>query len=386
MSHPAARLVIRALQRRRRAWADHLAGLRHGSVWLSAVASPSTRMARRWMPAGRPADWWDVRGTCVSYLPPGRTQAITDGGRWCRAGRQVTGAAALLPALLPAWHVPHGPAMASFVAAFQAAAVAADYACEEIADGDEITEAYGSDAWEHAVDSCMTGMDVGPWYAAAGARLLVLRRVRTGGIVGRAIVWPAVHLDGGTVTMLDRRYCTGDGEVSSVALEALMLDYARGRGWCSKTHNSSHKHDLTMPDGTVRPNAISCAWVETPEDLTNDSEWTIPYLDTWRFAAADDPRTLYSLASRTRTGDEKACWVWDCTNGEITSPVWQQDCEGNWGDPDDMVDVGGDMYLQDSDSIVECDGCGDWIMRAGSYDVTIGRDSHTLCSDHVTRN
>ncbi len=148
-----------------------------------------------------------------------------------------------------------------------------DYAFEVLYGDDAVREAYFSDA---SLDwgSCMHGRRYVDWYAENKESVGVLKILRGGKFVGRALLWTAMN---GT-TILDRIYPSDNGGHTAAAHE-----YARVNGWEYKTRQSMQDGCLTSGD---KPHLIA---------MKPSSSGQYPYLDTFKYTDdnPDDGDTIH---------------------------------------------------------------------------------------------
>lgn len=317
----------------------------------------------------------------ISFMPKNREQEINEDGTWKRAGRMemkpAKWARALLHPRLARRFKDH--AFAKFAERFAARELAGELDFEFVS----FERGYNGDHFQHGIDSCMWGENVGPFYRLYGCKCLVATERGSGTHVGRAIYWPKVHgLDpSGPVAFLDRVYAIAPD------IAEMMLNHAREQGWWTKRRQSrDSKRDFVATDG-VTHYAKKCT---VSRDLQGRVDF-YPYLDTFTYMDESDGQL---------SNEENIGWAGlDHTDGDFTRGGVR--CEdGETRPEDECVNIDGSWYSRDDDSIVYCEDCEyrlrdecfcchrsfGWYPNEDGYQVEIARDETiTIHRNYVDR-
>lgn len=292
----------------------------------------------------------------VSYCPAGRVQAISESGKWERAGRQETTPARWVRSVLKDARVKsfRDHEIAEFSAKFKAAELKSKVTLEESTD---FAEAYKSSNYTTAdggLYSCMWDDPVADFYENAPCCVLVAKR-GDGKLLGRAIVWHNVSGTGGA-RLMDRVYS------ASPEVREMFVDYAKAHGIWKKDKESAQCRAWLRPDGTLSYNELTV----DHNDLCSVSFF--PYLDSFMHSTGD---TL------TTGGDDGQDYAYSRTDGsreELDPHKGQVQLDsGDWIDEEDACEVNGSWYHVDD--CVTCERSGDWILIADAYRIELSRNN-----------
>ena len=306
----------------------------------------------------------------ISYCPANRTQAITEDGKWARAGRVEIKPAKWARQILRRPEAFKDDEYAAFAEAFGGVEQGEKITWELLPTAEQINHAYDAANWGEerpdkspsGVCSCMWGESVGGFYERAGARLLV--GVRQGVYVARALVWETRELG----TVVDRLYATP-------AIYEACRAHITSQGWAKKEKDTNGCSAWLRADGSVYFDTLSVELARSVEPVA-----FYPYLDTFRWQYGDLLRTIdegdwdYEYASTSGGRDEGH-------HGQV------QDVDGEWISEDDAYCVNGDYYHSDDERIVYCHHSGEYILREDAYEVDVGGRLGTiyLSENYVSR-
>lgn len=301
----------------------------------------------------------------ISFMPSGRTQEFNEDGTWKRPGRQEIKPAKWIRSLI---HPRLSSRLKDHIFTKFDTVVKAEEAASKVEFMETgFEEAYDIGNYATEFDSCMWNEDVGPFYRAMGATVIVAKNAR-GQFRGRAVLWPKVHTGGQTISFLDRIYC------DKPEVQHLFKQYAKDQGWHHKLYQSRDSaKDVVSPDGRTHFWTLRVIG-NVPDDLD-----FYPYLDT--FCGGDDEGLvntdkdvphIYHNTDGTRSEE-------DLHEGEV------QDVDGNWIDEDYAVAVGDDYYESGDSRICFCENRGEHILRSDAYEVDLGRRTVYIHEDYVTR-
>lgn len=213
----------------------------------------------------------------ISFMPPGKQQAMNSSGEWERKGRQTCKPGRLPTLLLGEDHGLKGSDIEAFTTAFKAEASRAEYEFLLVA-GEDIRSYYHEESYynqdgEHGTlwTSCMRYGDrqkyLDLYVACPQCRMLVC--LKDSAVVGRALVWETNELD---VPFMDRVYYYDETVLGK------MLGYAREQGWYSRLYQSRDNKTLLNPADRSHYREIVLS-VELPRKKYP----YYPYMDTFTY-------------------------------------------------------------------------------------------------------
>jgi hypothetical protein len=292
----------------------------------------------------------------VSYCPAGRVQALTDNGKWERAGRQETTPARWVRSVLKEARIKtfRDHELAEFTEKFKAAELRAKVELVESADFKAAYTSTNHTTTDGGAYSCMWDDPVAEFYQGAPCKVLIAKR-GDGKLMGRAIVWDSVQGTGGA-RFMDRIYS------ATPEVREMYVAYAKERGIWKKDKESAQCRTWRRPDGSLSGNVL------TVEHKDLESVDFFPYMDTFAHSLGD------TLTSGGEDGQE---YAYHTTNGgreDLDTHAGQvQTDSGDWIDEDDAACIDGSYYH--IDECVTCEHSGDWILIADAYRVEIGRNN-----------
>lgn len=303
----------------------------------------------------------------VSYCPAGRTQGITDAGRWERAGRQETTPARWVRSVLRPSTVQRlkDHEVAEFAEKFRAEELRGAVTLEESADYEAAYRSVSYISTDNALYSCMWDDPVRLFYEGTPCRVLIARR-GDGKLMGRAIIWDNVSGTGGA-RFMDRVYS------ASPEIREMFIDYAKTHGIWKKDKESAQCRTWLKPDGTLSYAEL------TVEHRDLEAVSFYPYMDTFNHSCGD------TLTSGGEDGQEYAYSATNGTREELDTHkgMVQLDC-GDWIDEEDACEVDGSWYH--IDQCVTCERSGEWILIADAYRVELSRNNTVyIHEDYVNR-
>ena len=185
--------------------------------------------------------------------------------------------------------------------------------------------------------------------------MLILRRINTEVIVGRALIWFDVAIsDNENLTILDRVYTINHNDVS------LFIEFAQNNNWGHKNVQDAHSKDLfRVPSNKY----ISPTEMDLKIPVKIDFE-LFPYLDTFSFLNYDMD-TLYNFKPSSRI---KKFHIYSLTNyetGVLPKVIWSdlskmfiEETQSIWLDrynsfviKNDCVIINGEKYVIDDSDI-----------------------------------
>jgi len=290
----------------------------------------------------------------VSYCPAGRVQALTDSGKWERAGRQETTPARWVRSVLKEARIRtfKDHELAEFTEKFKAAELKAKVELVESLDFAAAYKSSNHTTTDNGMYSCMWDDPVAEFYAGAPCCVLIAKR-GDGKMMGRAILWHDVSGTGGA-RFMDRIYA------ASPEIREMYLDYAKSHGIWKKEKESAQCRTWLLPDGTRSFNALTVRH----RDL--DGLAFYPYLDTFLHSTGN---TL------TTVGENEQEYAYTRTDGsreelDTHEGMVQLNC-GDWIDEDDACLVDGEWHHMDE--CVTCERSGEWIMVSDAYRIELSR-------------
>lgn len=303
----------------------------------------------------------------ISYCPAGRTQIVSESGRWERAGRQETTPARWVRSVLKEARVKlfRDHELAEFTEKFKAAELSGKVTLEESTDFEAAYKSANYTGTEaSAMYSCMWDDPVQGFYKAAPCVALIAKR-GDGKYLGRALLWHDVQGTGGA-RFMDRVYS------SSPEIRELFRDYAKAQGaWC-KDKDSASCRMWRKPDGTSTCGPLMVEYNNL------ESVGFYPYMDTFSFSegntlcTSDDGEAEYSYYSTS--GDRE-----ELHQGKVQLE------SGIWVDEEEACEVNGSWYHQDD--CVMCERSGEYIHYSESFTVRLSRNNTiTIHREHVTDN
>jgi hypothetical protein len=354
-------------------------------VASAIVAAMGDGRRCRTAPIGNHWSWRDRHGM-VSYTPKGRALQYTDDGTWSRSGRQETTPARFARAVLRDSTLERlgDGALARFAERFRSAEQAEELVFAIVEGAEDITVAYRSSEYDMAgatlsdlPNSCMADDDVGPWYAAVGARLVVARNGR--GQRARALLWESLDDAGNPIPVMDRVYAATEADREA------MLSHARGMGWAHKERQSVHCRTAVLPGG--RRSSGLCVAVDPDKwGRLLCSGVHVPYLDTFYRVGTD---ALHMGLDEDADDGIEALAQLRCTNGSLLLlGAWYEGrlvprslvVEDHNGEPQlraDCIYLGWDWYRRDDVRLVTaCDG--HLHLRSMCRQVTIDGTTHVV--------
>ena len=303
----------------------------------------------------------------ISYCPAGRTQGVTDGGKWERAGRQETTPARWVRSVLRPSTVQRlrDHEVAEFAEKFRAEELRGAVELVEMADFEAAYKSLNYATTEGGLYSCMWDEPVHHFYGGAPCKVLIAKR-GDGKLVGRAILWDNVSGTGGA-RFLDRVYS------ASPEIREMFINYARENGIWKKDKESAQCRTWLKPDGTA---SYAMLTVEH-RDLEGVSFY--PYMDTFSHSCGD---------TMTSGGEDGQEYAYSATNGtreqlDTHKGMVQLD-NGDWIDEEDACEVNGSWYH--IDQCVTCERSGEWILLSDAYRIELSRNNTIyIHEDHVNR-
>jgi hypothetical protein len=281
----------------------------------------------------------------ISYMPRGKEQEFTEGGEWALKGRQATSPGKWLRAMFSEAAIKRlkikDNEFADLATAVKLSELSESLSFREVS----FEEAYNSDNYSKAPDSCMWGSRVGPFYRAFGA-VAVVCVDGNDQFRARAVVWrdAKIKTNNCVITLMDRIY------YDAPEVLAAMCAYAASQGWHRKVNQSRGDNNFVAPDGTEESLRLR---VKSPGGDVEESFY--PYLDTFQNG---DYNSVNNYAeggySYTSTGGDRE--EEDNHDGE------SEDIDGNWWSEDEVYEVDGEYYHQDDRRICYCND-GEYRMR-----------------------
>lgn len=270
----------------------------------------------------------------ISYLPIKKKDIGNERDVWRHPSRQKTKIGRLVTAVANERGVQFTqPEIDSFVAKYRSIQKVDDSEQLEFADwkmtkGDDIIKWYNGNSYHHPIDggdtlnkSCMRYDKCGDYLHVYThtpfISLLTLISKENGLLMGRALIWNDILIDGEKATFMDRIYCV-EGP-----LDELFKAYAEKRGWWYKaTQNAKPYTPIT--NGAVVKQSILQAYI------INDINWSdwkknrVPYLDTLKFFKYFKDVETGKLVPRL-TNDENQKWDdnWSYNHGGFC-----EECDG----------------------------------------------------------
>ena len=282
----------------------------------------------------------------ISYMPRGKEQEFTENGEWSLKSRQAISGGRWMRSILSEAAIKRlgikDNEFADLATAIKLEELSESLSFRQVS----FEDAYNSDNYRKAPDSCMWGNRVGPFYRGFGAKALVCVDGNDQ-FRARAVVWHDVkdktnNLD---ITLMDRVY------YDAPEVLAAMLAYAASQGWHRKVNQSRGDNEFVAPDGTEQSLRLR---VKSPDGHIEESFY--PYLDTFQSgdynSVNNDGDGEYAYTS---TGGDRG--EEDSHEGEM------EDCDGEWWPEDEVYCVDGDYYHQDDRRICYCED-GEYRMRS----------------------
>lgn len=309
----------------------------------------------------------EAEGT-ISYCPANKEQEIGEDGRWLRKSRVDIRAGRLIKKIFGTGDNPLPDAeIELFVNKFKA--LEEDSVDFKIATtATEIDDAYD----RAAVDSCMKGQEVGPFYSKVGAKVLYAEK--KGNVIGRAVLWPKVETSGGEIKLMDRIY-------GQDAIVQMFKNYADENGYYSLAFNGGAcgvaQYDGKKVDlGTV------------PITKFPSVDW-YPYMDTFSYATSRYLTTesgqeywLLSTDGDCKDPDDHDGEVWSEYHDEYIDGDDAVMIDGDWRRMDDCVRLeNGDWKLEDNCTQTHD---GRWFLTEETREVTIGKTTYIVHEDDIS--
>jgi hypothetical protein len=303
----------------------------------------------------------------VSYCPAGRVQALTENGKWERAGRQETTPARWVRSVLKESRIRtfRDHELAEFTEKFKAAEMRAKVTLEESTDFAAAYKSSNHTSTDNGMYSCMWDDPVTEFYAGAPCCVLIAKR-GDGKMMGRAILWHDVSGTGGA-RFMDRVYG------ATPEIREMYVAYAKEKGIWKKEKESAQCRSWLLPDGSRSYNALTVRH----SDL--DELAFYPYLDTFLHSTGN------TLTTVGEDGQEYAYTHTDGSREELDTHAGmvQLNC-GDWIDEDDACLVDGAWYHMDD--CVTCERSGEWIMVSDAYRIELSRNNTVyIHEDYVSR-
>ena len=282
----------------------------------------------------------------ISYMPKGREQEFLEDGTWALKGRQATSPGKWMRSMFSEAAIKRlgikDNEFADLATAVKLEELSESLSFREVS----FEDAYNSDNYRKAPDSCMWGYKVGPFYRTFGA-VAVVCVDGNDQFRARAVVWHDVkdRTNNETITLMDRIYC------DAPEVLAAMCAYAASKDWHRKVNQSRGDNNFVAPDGTEESLRLR---VKSPGGHVEESFY--PYLDTFQNGDYNSVNNFGDGEySYTSTGGDRG--EEDSHEGE------QEDCDGNWWSEDEVYCVDGDYYHQDDRRICYCED-GEFRMRS----------------------
>lgn len=226
----------------------------------------------------------------ISYMPIKKKDIGSEKNIWKHPNRQKTKISRLITAISNERGIKFTqPEIDSFVAKYRAIqknddSENLDFADWKIIKGEEIIKWYNGNSYHRAIDggdtlnkSCMRYDKCGDFlkvYTHTNfVSLLILTSKANGLLLGRALVWNDITIDGEKATFMDRIYCV-EGP-----LDELFKSYAEKRGWWYKTTQNAKPY-TPITNGRDVKNGVIKAYITTDIDWNDRKSNRVPYLDT----------------------------------------------------------------------------------------------------------
>ncbi len=324
--------------------------------------------------ASPPGDYFTFRESegMITFCPTGKEQQFTDDGCWKRAGRQGMKPVKWLRSMFNPRLVKRikDHQLAGFDARFKVVESEGVYDLDLISD---ITSAYDTNNWDTSnTKSCMWDENVGEFYKHYDCKVLVVRNTDNDKMVGRALVWFDVNVNGAKVTFMDRIYSDTPEVVE------LMKQHAAKNGWWRKLKQSNDSEtEVLDEDGTAR--SVDMYVTAEYGDVMRCSFF--PYLDTFRNMDTSDGM-LYNYSSSC--ADAKL----DNTDGTLTHDEddeddgYVYDVDGDRILEEDAVLVNGNYYPEDDSRIARCRRSDEWLVVRNHWVIPDGYGGTEVISDN----
>jgi hypothetical protein len=184
--------------------------------------------------------------------------------------------------------------------------------------------------------------------------LLTLINKENGRLLGRALVWNDILIDGVKSTFMDRIYCV-EG-----ALDELFKSYAEKRGWWYKQMQNAKPH-TPITNGTIIKNAVIEAFIINDVNWSDWKNVRVPYLDTLKyFKYVESGNGI--LPRLTNDENKKYEDNWSYNHGGYC-----EECEGNgfylrnyndfYDDDEDNIDENNKDNDDNNKERIQCDYC-----------------------------
>jgi hypothetical protein len=282
----------------------------------------------------------------ISYMPKGKEQEFNEDGTWKKKNRVARKPGAWMKDMISEAAIKRlgikDNEFADLATAVKLEELSASLTFREVS----FEDAYNSDNYRKAPDSCMWGNRVGPFYRAFGAKCVVCVDGNDQ-FRARAVVWHDVkdRTNNCDITLMDRIY------YDAPEVLAAMCAYAASQGWYRKVNQSRGDNDFVSPDGAEQSLRLQ---VKSPGGHVEESFY--PYLDTFQNGDYNSVNNFGDGEySYTSTGGDRG--EEDSHDGEA------EDTDGNWWPEDEVYCVDGDYYHQDDRRICYCED-GEFRMRS----------------------
>jgi hypothetical protein len=314
-------------------------------------------------------------------MPNNREQKFNEDGAWQLNGRQEARPAKLIRDIL------HPKLIAkiseSELTQFTRSVNANDARDEITFHETTIEEAYSYN--NNRVDSCMAGEAVHVFYNMYGCRALVAKN-KDKYIVGRAIIWPEVHIGNDVIQLMDRVY------VSSERYAPLFIEYADEKGWYHKKNQSSCNSTIVSPTGEESTPIMEVQRIKYKRNTAT----FIPYVDTMSYRDANSKILSNALRHQKNVcrqmystdGDDFECSGYNFVKGAAPDRV----CT-----PNEIVTIGGEkhyrygktvcqigtqLFLKTDPKVIQLPNVG-WILKRDA--VKVGKNWYSKKSRMITK-
>ncbi len=270
----------------------------------------------------------------ISYLPIKKKDIGNERDVWRHPSRQKTKISRLVTAVANERGVQFTqPEIDTFVAKYRSIQKVDDSEQLEFADwkmtkGEEIIKWYNGNSYHQPIDggdtlnkSCMRYDKCGDYLHVYThtpfISLLTLISKENGLLMGRALIWNDILIDGEIATFMDRIYCV-EGP-----LDELFKLYAEKRGWWYKaTQNAKPYTPIT--NGAIVKQSVLQAFIINDINWSDWKNTRFPYLDTLKFFKYFKDVETGKLVPRL-TNDENQKWDdnWSYNHGGFC-----EECDG----------------------------------------------------------
>ena len=237
----------------------------------------------------------------ITYTPKGRPTDFNGDGYWSTDGRQTISLGRALRKIINTYS--HHDVVNDTDLSLVVNEVMAEYFFNgriEIVEGDDIIKYYEESSYADdqstLSNSCMRYSHCSEWieFYTVNKCMMVVALDNNDKLLGRAIVWPEVNINGEKHTFMDRVY----GKPLTITK---ILEFATEQGFVTKQQQDYHSsREIKYPNG-------ECVYIDMSiECITNDTH-TYPYMDTFKWASdLGNNRVLLSNSDGDRelTGTE----------------------------------------------------------------------------------